>query len=102
MIEGIAPSIRRILLNVIRVFTVGIILILPLYGQTGNVSGTITDASRRVLVGARVQVDGSPLTTSSDDSGKYILLGVPAGTTKVTVSYLGFESSTLEISVAPH
>jgi TonB-dependent receptor len=91
------PSIRRLVLNGLCFWN---FFALALFAQTGNISGTITDSSRRVLVGAQVQVEARPLITSSDDSGKYTLLGVPAGQTRVTVSYLGFESSSRDIPVA--
>src|SRR5262245_47669935 len=71
------------------------------FAQSGNISGTVTDSSKRdVLVGAQVQVDGQPFSTSTDNSGRYVLLGVPAGMTKVTVSYLGLDSSTQGLNVA--
>lgn len=56
------------------------LLFVPLYAQSGNISGTVTDSSRRgILVGAQVQVEGQPFVTSTDESGKYVLLGIPAG-----------------------
>jgi TonB-dependent receptor len=98
MIELRGSSLRR-LANLIAVFIGVTLFAVPLCAQSGNISGTVTDSSKRVLVGARVQVDGQPINTSSDDSGKYTLLGVPAGSAKIVVSYLGFESSTLETTV---
>src|SRR5262245_5613701 len=62
-------------------------------GGNGNISGTVTDASgRAVLVGAEVTVEGLGRKVSTDDSGRYVLVGVPAGKAKVVVSYLGLET----------
>src|SRR5262245_46128633 len=98
MIREKPANSRRLLKYVIAFMIAGHLFAFTSYAQTGNISGTITDSSHQVLVGAQIQVEGRPLATS-DDSGKYTLLGVPAGNTKVTVSYLGFASSSQEISV---
>src|SRR5690349_23751606 len=90
---------KRFVFARLRYCAVNMALMLALYAQTGNVSGTVTDSSHNVLVGAQVQVEGVALNTSSDDSGRYKILGVPAGSVKVTVSYLGLNSSTSEVKV---
>src|ERR1700752_893745 len=92
-------KISRLLLCAFGYFIAGNLFALHLQAQTGNISGTISDASRRVLVGAQVQMEGRPLSTISDESGRYTLLGVSAGSAKVKVSYLGFESSSLDVAV---
>src|SRR6185295_15431546 len=92
-------TIRRTVLTVIGFVILSHLFASRVQAQTGNISGTITDSSRRVLVGAQVQIEGRPLSTVSDESGKYTLLGVAAGSAKVKVSYLGFESSSLDVTV---
>src|SRR5215470_8847806 len=75
-------------------------ILLNLNAQTGNISGTVTDSSRQgSLVGALVKAEGQGRTTSTDAAGRYLMLAVPAGTVKVTVSYLGLESVTHEVTV---
>jgi len=74
--------------------------LLNLSAQSGNVAGTVTDSSLNgALVGARVEIEGRRLATATDDSGRYLLLGVPAGAAKLTVSYLGLEATTQEVQV---
>src|SRR5262245_22916130 len=75
------------------------LLAVTLNAQTGNVAGTVMDSSKRVLVGAQVQVEGMSQNTATDDSGRYKILGLPVGTAKVTVSYLGLASSTQGVTV---
>ncbi len=92
-------TIRSFIATLVFVF-----VLLPLAAsaqtQTGNVSGTVTDSSgRAVLVGAQVQVEGDGRKTTTDASGRYVLLSVPAGTAKITVSYLGLESATHDVHV---
>src|SRR6185295_16557701 len=92
-------TIRRTLLTVLGFVILSHLFASRVQAQTGNISGTITDSSRRVLVGAQVHVEGRPLSTVSDESGKYTLLRVAAGSIRVKVSYLGFESSSLDVTV---
>jgi TonB-dependent receptor len=71
-----------------------------LHAQTGNISGTVTEASgHAALVSAKVTVEGQELTTATGDSGRYLLLGVKPGAAKVTVSYLGMDALTQEVNV---
>ncbi len=68
--------------------------------QTGNISGAVTDSSRKLaLSGALVRVEGQGIQTVTDDSGRYLLQGVRAGAVKISASYLGMETATQEITV---
>src|SRR5262245_34135201 len=94
-------TVNRIVIRAIRILILSKCFLLPLYAQSGNISGIVKDSSGRgVLVGAQVRIEGQSLATSTDDSGRYLLLGVPAGNAKVSVSYLGLESSTLDTEVS--
>jgi hypothetical protein len=65
--------------------------------QVGGIAGTVKDSSGAVLRGARVQVEQGP-SAVSDTQGQFLIPNVPAGTHKVTVSYVGF--SAFDTSVA--
>src|SRR5262245_51141854 len=68
--------------------------------QTGNISGTVTDASRNSnLSGVLVHVEGQALQTVTDESGRYLLQGIRAGKVILSASYLGLETATQEITV---
>src|SRR5262245_32465066 len=68
--------------------------------QTGNVSGTVTESSRKLaLTGVSVRVEGQGIQTVTDESGRYLLQGVRAGTVKLSASYLGMKTATQEITV---
>src|SRR5215813_9604909 len=68
--------------------------------QTGNISGTVTESVRKLaLTGVSVRVEGQGIQTVTDDSGRYLLQGVRAGTVKLSASYLGMETATQEITV---
>src|SRR5215813_8400677 len=71
--------------------------------QTGNISGTVTESVRKLaLTGVSVRVEGQGIQTVTDDSGKYLLQGVRAGTVKISASYLGMKTATQEIKVLPN
>jgi len=66
------------------------------YAQT-VVKGVILDSDKLPLVGATIQVSGSSAKTQSDADGKYQIT-VPSLTSKLTVSFVGFETQTVSIN----
>ncbi len=68
---------------------------------SGSVSGRVLDGTTgNALPGASVKVDGTPISAETDRSGAFTLVRVPAGNQKIVVSYLGFESKTIDVSIA--
>ncbi|HJU74749.1 MAG TPA: TonB-dependent receptor [Gemmatimonadaceae bacterium] len=68
--------------------------------QTGAISGTVTDASGRGLSAVRLQVVGSQtLAAGTDDRGRYVLRGVPAGAHTLRATRLGFRPGTQAVTV---
>src|SRR5262249_39488854 len=72
------------------------------FGQTGRsiLTGRVTDASGAVLRAARVEIQPGAQWTFSDDQGQYVIYDLAPGDYKVTVSYVGFGSTTINVSVA--
>ena len=64
---------------------------------TGNVSNA---ATRNLLSGARVEIPSLALGALTDDTGRYVLAGVPAGSHEVLVSYIGLDSVRRQVSLA--
>lgn len=58
--------------------------------QTGTVAGTVLDADGTPVPSASVGVVGTPFGSATDDRGRFLILNVPAGTTEVQASYVGF------------
>ncbi len=66
-------------------------LITPLSsGAQAVVSGIVMDSIGAPLAGVSVSVSGIPITSSTDESGKFRLSGVPAGQANLRVRRLGF------------
>ncbi len=94
-------TIRRFAsLVIITVFTI-IFSTSVLSQQTGGITGTVTDGvTGNPLQGANVSLDGTPLNTQTDRSGKFQLLNIPGGAKTISISYLGFETKKLDVNVA--
>ncbi|MCC7240322.1 MAG: carboxypeptidase regulatory-like domain-containing protein [Acidobacteria bacterium] len=71
---------------------------LPAAAQVGRIGGTVKDQSGQPIKGATVVAENpdsapSSLTATTDDRGRYSMIGLKAGTWKVTASAPGFEPS---------
>ncbi|MBS4035781.1 MAG: TonB-dependent receptor [Ignavibacterium sp.] len=81
-----------------RIFTVLIIfLFLPIYvlGQTGQLSGKVTDLSTgEPLIGANIIIIGTSAGAATDIRGQYTIQNVAVGTYEVRASYIGYQNIT--------
>lgn len=93
------------------VFTAGLACVLVLYSGTlraqdvtASVSGTVTDASGKVVAGATVSVKnvatGQTTDTQTDSAGLYTVPNLAAGDYDVSVAAAGFDPKTARITVA--
>jgi outer membrane receptor protein involved in Fe transport len=64
-------------------------------GETGRVSGRVTDQSTgQPVPGAVVTIEGTELGANTEEDGSYSILSVPAGTWTIVAEATGFSSST--------
>ncbi len=80
-----------------------LLLSTPSQAQTerrGGISGSITDTGGGILQGAQVTVEPGGVNVVSDAQGQFLVNGLAAGTYTVTISYVGFVTSTKSITVA--
>lgn len=70
-------------------------------GQTGTVSGTITDRGGETLPGVNVSItiQARTLGASSDVNGEYIIENVPVGIHNVRAQFIGLAGQTREVTV---
>jgi hypothetical protein len=79
----------------------GVLLPAALHAQEvavpkGRIAGVVVDgASGRPVVGARVTVDGTTVTSASDLEGRYRTPEVPAGPQTVRVAAIGYQKAAL-------
>ncbi|MDQ2770133.1 MAG: carboxypeptidase-like regulatory domain-containing protein, partial [Bacteroidota bacterium] len=67
--------------------------------QTGSVSGKVLDSKGAGIPGATVLVDGSTLGSSSNVDGTFSIPNVPAGPHTLVISFVGYTSSRLPVTV---
>jgi TonB-dependent receptor len=66
---------------------------------TGVISGYVSNAGTTAfLEGARIEINGTNLSTSTDRDGRY-QLNAPAGPAELTVTYLGLSPQTVQVTV---
>jgi asparagine N-glycosylation enzyme membrane subunit Stt3 len=63
------------------------------------VSGTVKDASGAVLHGAQVVLQPTSTTVATDAQGNFNIPNIKPGTYTVTITYIGFSTSTQSINV---
>jgi len=75
--------------KILFVFMIGVLLFGAEYGR---INGRVIDAETgEPLVGADVILEGTELGAATDESGEFVVLYVPAGTYKVTASYISYD-----------
>src|SRR5437763_10928020 len=65
----------------------------------GGITGKVTDAGGGVLQGAQLRLEPGGISAVSDAQGQFLVNGLPPGTYTVTISYVGFTTSTQSIAV---
>ncbi|MGH1364196.1 MAG: TonB-dependent receptor [Calditrichia bacterium] len=66
----------------------------------GNIDGRITDGDGKALTGANVILQGANKGTATDLNGRYNINRVTAGSYTLEVSYIGYQTQTVEISIS--
>jgi tetratricopeptide (TPR) repeat protein len=77
---------------------------LPAAAQTGRIGGTVKDDKGQAIKGATVVAENpasapSSFTATTDDRGRYSMIGLKAGTWKVTASAPGFSASSGNVPI---
>ena len=79
-----------------------LILLVPLeaFGQA-TLRGTVRDSvTSEVLVGANVYIPGTSLGGVTDREGQYRIAGVPVGSIKLKISYIGYAPKEVDLDVS--
>ncbi|MCB0753129.1 MAG: carboxypeptidase-like regulatory domain-containing protein, partial [Ignavibacteriae bacterium] len=72
-----------------------------IFAQSGNIQGRVFDtATSEPLLGANITIKGTSLGAASDLEGGFIVRNIPVGSYTIEVSYIGYNSKTLEINIA--
>ncbi|MDE2804172.1 MAG: SusC/RagA family TonB-linked outer membrane protein [Gemmatimonadota bacterium] len=72
----------------------------PVAAQTGTITGTVSDvATGQLLESALVRLDDAEGGVLTNESGRYLMVGVAAGSHRLTFEILGYDSRTLQVEV---
>jgi outer membrane receptor protein involved in Fe transport len=99
-------SIKLLALFAVLLFVFGTVNVAPAFAQaeTGQISGTVTDASGAILVGAKVVIKsvntGLTREATTNSSGLYSIPSLKPDTYEVTVQATGFQTFTQRVQVA--
>jgi uncharacterized protein YfaP (DUF2135 family) len=67
---------------------------------SGDITGQVVDASTAApIAGATVSVVGTAISTTTDSSGNFLLVGVPAGTQTLEASASGYLTASTSVEV---
>lgn len=77
---------------------------LPAAAQTGRIGGTVKDDKGQPIKGATVMAENpasapSSFTATTDDRGRYSMIGLKAGSWKVTASAPGFQAQSGNVPI---
>jgi outer membrane receptor for ferrienterochelin and colicins len=83
---------------------VALLTAVPAHAQSGSITGTVRGVGAAPIPGAVVQANtpagGRVASTLSNQSGRFLLVNVPAGQYVVTVTMTGYETGRYEVGVA--
>ena len=98
--QSITPSVEQINGNNPHAesFPLGKI-VMPDSARYQIITGTVTDLNHQPLPGATIRVNGANVGTQTDTDGNF-RLRVPLSTQQLKVSFIGFESTVIEIKKA--
>lgn len=71
----------------------------PTSSATGRIAGKVTEKGRDPLLNANVVVLGSKLGAATDESGSFLIVGVPVGTHQIQAQFIGYEKLVQTIQV---
>ncbi|SDL92574.1 TonB-dependent receptor [Catalinimonas alkaloidigena] len=73
---------------------------LPLWAQTGALSGRVTDELGLAMPGATLLVTDLQRGTATNNQGEFTLVNLPAGTHTVRLSYIGYAPTETFVTIA--
>jgi outer membrane receptor protein involved in Fe transport len=73
-----------------------------LAGTTGTLKGRVTDDKNAPLTGVNIRIEGQRLGALSDESGNFVIVGIPGGTFVVRANLVGYGAYAAQnVSITP-
>ena len=95
---------RKMLLTALALGVALIVSALPAAAQTGRVGGTVKDHTGQPIKGATIlaenpQATPPSFTSTTDDKGRFSIIGLRAGNWKITASAPGFSPNVVNVPI---
>ena len=65
-----------------------------------TIKGNVTDENQSPVLGADIYIEQLHIGTTSDESGQFELDNIPNGTHKLSISFVGFNTENIELTMA--
>lgn len=65
-----------------------------------TIKGSVTDENQSPVLGADIYIEQLHIGTTSDESGQFELDNIPNGTHKLSISFVGFNTENIELTMA--
>src|SRR5438128_7380280 len=79
----------KLVSKILPILVVAMLVAIPSFAQTGNISGKVVDTDGKPLTGTVISIDRTGITqhfeVKTDNKGQYLHAGLPTGTYKVSV-----------------
>ncbi len=96
----LSVTFRRLALPFVLLFTVAVLTPALHAAEAGVITGSVNNAGTgNLLEGAKVEIPALGLVALADNTGRYVLSGVPAGTHEIVASYLGLDAARSSVVV---
>ena len=83
------------------IFVLLLLLASPYALRAQNIiKGTVSDENNSPVFGADIYIEQLHLGTTSDESGLFTLENIPNGTHKLSISFVGFSTQNLELTIS--
>ena len=68
--------------------------------QSAKIKGSVTTTNNTPLSGATIELSQTTLGTTTDENGNFILSNIPSGNYRLILSYVGFKTKYVDLSVS--
>ncbi|WP_336091754.1 TonB-dependent receptor [Leeuwenhoekiella sp. CH_XMU1409-2] len=68
--------------------------------QSAKIKGSVTTTTNTPLSGATIELSQTTLGTTTDENGNFILSNIPSGNYRLMLSYVGFKTKYVDLSVS--
>src|SRR5215471_16353668 len=102
--KGEPPMLRRVSRAIAVAVFASLTLLSPIAraGTTGKLTGVVKNDKGQPVAGANVRIEGLRIGALSDDEGRFLIIGLPAGEYSVRVNMMGFTGYLAEkVTITP-